>query len=253
MKCIVCQSTNCSVQLMNGTPKNEFIRQYKCEECQCLFETVESMTRLIEQKFIVPTEQQLQEKRRRLQELGLTTEEMYTLQRCEELACIEWLKEIQRQKGISWNQEEADFLIQLQQQTILPEQVINLIIYYVLLIRNRHYLHSGKTSLTVLRDWEQKKIVTAEQGFEQLKAHDQKIKNKGQRKVIRQETMPKFSKEEVLTEEEKLHYELEILTFMDFKTTSDEVKRWLVYKATEKIGSTMGELEEAFRTWRENQ
>lgn len=252
MECVACHSSSCSTYKMRNTPKNEIIRCYRCEKCHCTFETVESVVRLIDQKPSESTDKQLKEKDQRLQEIGLSAEEIHYLQRCEELNCIDWLREIQRQKGISGNSEEDHFLQQRLQETKLQQPVINVLIYYILLVRNRHYLHSGKTFFTTTRDWEQKKIMTAEKAFSQLKEHERKISTKGNRKIIRKEVMPDWSAEErKLTEEESLEFEIQTLKFMDIETDREEVIRWIRYKESAEIGTTLGEMVTAFQEWRE--
>lgn len=252
MECVACQSSSCSTYKMRNTPKNEIIRCYRCEKCHCTFETVESVVRLIDQKPSESTDKQLKEKEQRLQKIGLSAEEIHYLQRCEELNCNDWLREIQRQKGISGNSEEDHFLQQRLQETKLQQPVINVLIYYILLVRNRHYLHSGKTFFTTTRDWEQKKIMTAEQAFSQLKEHERKISMKGNRTIIRKEVMPDWSAEErKLTEEEMLEFEIQILKFLDIEADRDEVSRWIQYKETADVGSTLAEMGPAFKEWRE--
>lgn len=101
MECVACHSSSCSTYKMNNTLKNEIIRCYRCEKCHCTFETVENVVRLIDQKLSESTDKQLKEKERRIQEIGLSAEEIHYLQRCEELNCSDWLREVQRLKGIS--------------------------------------------------------------------------------------------------------------------------------------------------------
>jgi len=130
----------------------------------------------------------------------------------------QYLKSIKDQKNGFVDPSETWTLKSLAERSHLPTSVINILINYILVIKNKPTLDK-KLTMTIANDWSQKRVDTPEKALDAIKelysknqkqTKQKKPYNKQRNfKVVRKETMPKWAAEPYDEEKDKVDPETE--------------------------------------------
>lgn len=129
------------------------------------------------------------------------TEQLISISK--ELAPVAFLEQIKKQKHGIVTSGEQRTLSELVNLRVLPNEVINILIYYLLVEENRSTLNKNLMS-TIADDWSQHNIVDARKAIAEIKQRPVMLKKKAeqraakykQRKVNVKETLPDWAKDD---------------------------------------------------------
>ncbi|MGX4686120.1 replication initiation and membrane attachment family protein [Vagococcus sp. JNUCC 83] len=149
------------------------------------------------------TMQQLDRHKNDLKHQGFTTPEIEVIVSCEKIPPLVFLKAIKEQKNGFVAQNERWTIENLKTQSPLPDEVINMLIHYSLVVLDNPSINQNMVN-TIANDWAQHKITKASEALKQVKNHKKESVNKQvkksynknyTKKPIRTETLPEWAKE----------------------------------------------------------
>jgi len=151
-----------------------------------------------------------------LKQKGYSKMEIAVIVDAREKSPGQYLKSIKDQKNGFVDPSETWTLKSLAERSHLPTPVINILINYILVIKNKPTLDK-QLALTIANDWAQKKVDTPEKALDAIKklySNKQKSPRKSYNKsknskVIRKETMPEWANESYNEDEDKVDPETE--------------------------------------------
>lgn len=139
------------------------------------------LTRIIQQNYLNSTKNQLapvsqepEDKRKKqfrineLKQNGFVNEEIEIILHAEETQPFSYLRSIKQQKGGFVTTNETFLLKELVEQAPLPVSVINILINYILIIKNSAALEKN-FALKIANDWAQDKIRSPEDAMKKVK------------------------------------------------------------------------------------
>lgn len=144
-----------------------------------------------------------------LREKGFTAEEIAIIKHAKNAAPVKYLEAIKKQKNGFVGQPERYVLKDLIEQSPLRKEVINLLMYYILMYNNNPTLDKNYT-LKIANEWSQNGVHTAEDAMERIKSIDtstQAPKSQGQnrrnysnysnynRRPVQKEKLPNWAKD----------------------------------------------------------
>lgn len=147
--------------------------------------------------------QQLDRHKNELKHQGFTAQEIEVIVSCEKIPPLVFLKAIKEQKNGFVAQNERWTVENLKTQSPLPDEVINMLIHYSLVVMNQPSLNQNMVN-TIANDWAQHKITKAYEALKQVKNYKKESANKQikksynknyTKKPIRTETLPEWAKE----------------------------------------------------------
>lgn len=152
-----------------------------------------------------------------LEKAGYKSQEIKLIQLSEQMNPIDFIRDIKEQKNGSVTANEKRLLTDLLKTGILPPAVINMLVYYMLIIQNHPTVNKGLAE-TIANDWAQSGVTKPEQAIEKtkqvigrIKAGAQKrqerrstAKNYGKTTVRKVEKLPDWAKEEQPKKEDDL-------------------------------------------------
>lgn len=138
-----------------------------------------------------------------LKHQGFTKQEIDVIVSCERIAPLIFLKAVKEQKGGFVSNNERWTVENLKEQSPLPDEVINMLIHYSLVVLDNPSLNQNMVN-AIANNWAQKKVFKASDALKQVKAfNDEKAKNTNKRvtknnysnKPVRKETLPDWAVE----------------------------------------------------------
>ncbi|SEK27732.1 replicative DNA helicase loader DnaB [Carnobacterium iners] len=146
-----------------------------------------------------------------LKQQGLTDDDIYLIEASEGISPYEFMTSIKEQKGGYVTNNEEWTLREILSKANLPASVINILIHYVLVIRNNPIFEKS-LAYKISNDWAQNDVVSPEMALEKVKIMYQEnaekqqqaqrkqytnfpSSNYGKTNKIRTETLPEWAKE----------------------------------------------------------
>lgn len=176
---------------------------------------------------------QNQQKNRRgyLHQQGLTDNEINLIEVSEETSPYDFMASIKEQKGGYVTKNEEWTLQEILSKANLPASVINILIHYILAIRDNPIFEKA-LAYKISNDWAQNKIISPELALQKVKTMYQEnaekqqqsqkkqyskypTSNYGKNNKVRTETLPEWAKEGNAEKIEKPMSEIEKQAFMD--------------------------------------
>lgn len=169
-----------------------------------------------------------------LMKKGLTKEDIAVIEVSEQISPYDFMNSIKEQKGGFVTKPEEWTLEEIVKKANLPTAVINILIHYVLVVKNNPTLDQ-KLAYKIANDWAQEKVVAPEEAIQKVKKmylenaekkQQQENRNKtytqnrskgnyNNQTTIRKETLPDWAKAENNQMEEKPMSEEEKQAFME--------------------------------------
>lgn len=138
-----------------------------------------------------------------LKHQGFTKQEIDVITSCERIAPLIFLKAIKEQKGGFVSNNERWTVENLKEQSPLPDEVINMLIHYSLVVLDNPSLNQNMVN-AIANNWAQKKVYKASEALKQVKAFNEEKANKTTNRVnktnyskkpVRKETLPDWANE----------------------------------------------------------
>ncbi len=166
-----------------------------------------------------------------LRQQGLTDNEINLIEASEEISPYDFMTSIKEQKGGYVTKNEEWTLQEILSKANLPSAVINILIHYILVIRDNPIFEKA-LAYKISNDWAQNKVVSPEMALQKVKTmyqdnaekkqQSQKKQysntassNYGKNNKIRTETLPEWAKDGSVAKTEKPMSETEKQAFMD--------------------------------------
>lgn len=169
-----------------------------------------------------------------LTQKGLTKEDIAVIEVSEQISPLDFMNSIKDQKGGFVTKPEEWTLEEIVKKANLPTAVINILIHYILVVRNNPTLDQ-KLAYKIANDWGQEKVVAPEDAIQKVKKmyfenaekrQQQENRNKtytqnrnkgtyGNQATIRKETLPDWAKDENSQTQETPMSEEEKQSFME--------------------------------------
>lgn len=166
-----------------------------------------------------------------LRQQGLTDNEISLIEASEDNSPFAFMTSIKKQKGGYVTNNEEWTLQEILSKANLPTSVINIMIHYILAIRDNPIFEKG-LAYKISNDWAQNKVITPEMALQKVKTmyqeNAEKIQqsqkrqysnfptsNYGKSNKIRTETLPDWAKDGSVEKTEKPMSETEKQAFMD--------------------------------------
>lgn len=166
-----------------------------------------------------------------LQQQGLTDNEINLIKVSEETSPYDFMVSIKEQKGGYVTKNEEWTLQEILSKANLPASVINILIHYILAIRDNPIFEKA-LAYKISNDWAQNKIISPELALQKVKTMYQEnaekqqqsqkkqyskypASNYGKNNKVRTETLPEWAKEGNAEKIEKPMSEIEKQAFMD--------------------------------------
>ncbi|MGB6178281.1 replication initiation and membrane attachment family protein [Carnobacterium sp.] len=166
-----------------------------------------------------------------LRQEGLTDSEINLVEASEEISPFDFMTSIKKQKGGYVTKNEEWTLQEILTKANLPTSVINILIHYILAIRDNPIFEKS-LAYKISNDWAQNKVVSPEKALQKVKTmyqeNAEKIEqaqkkqysrypssNYGNNNKIRTETLPEWAKDGNVEKIEKPMSEIEKQAFMD--------------------------------------
>ncbi|UUV99385.1 replication initiation and membrane attachment family protein [Vagococcus luciliae] len=139
-----------------------------------------------------------------LKHQGFSPEEIAVITSCERIAPLIFLKAIKEQKNGFVAQNERWTIENLKAQSNLPDEVINMLIHYSLVVLNNPSLNQNMVN-TIANNWAQNKVFKASEALKQVKSFKQESTKKAtsknysrnySKKPTRKETLPDWATED---------------------------------------------------------
>lgn len=136
-----------------------------------------------------------------LKHQGFSPEEIAVITSCERIAPLIFLKAIKEQKNGFVAQNERWTIENLKAQSKLPDEVINMLIHYSLVVLNNPSLNQNMVN-TIANNWAQNKVYKASEALKQVKNFKQESTKKAtsknynrhySKKPTRKETLPDWA------------------------------------------------------------
>jgi len=165
---------------------------------------------------------------------GLTKEDIAVIEVSEQISPVDFMNSIKDQKGGFVTKPEEWTLEEIVKKANLPTAVINILIHYILVVRNNPTLDQ-KLAYKIANDWAQEKVLAPEEAIQKVKkmysenaekrqqqenrsksyTQNRGKANYGNQTTIRKETLPDWAKEGNKQSEEKPMSEEEQKAFME--------------------------------------
>ncbi|EDP68011.1 replication initiation and membrane attachment protein DnaB, putative [Carnobacterium sp. AT7] len=169
-----------------------------------------------------------------LTQRGLTIEDIAVIEVSEQISPIDFMNSIKDQKGGFVTKPEEWTLEEIVKKANLPTAVINILIHYILVVKNNPTLDQ-KLAYKIANDWAQEKVVAPEEAIQKVKkmylenaekrqqqenrtktyAQNRNNGNYSKQVTTRKETLPEWAKAENKQAEEKPMSENEKQAFME--------------------------------------
>ncbi len=180
----------------------------------------------------IQNEQKQQRNRKSvLKQQGLTENEITIVEVSEEISPFDFMTSIKDQKGGYVTKNEEWALEEIVQKANLPASVVNILIHYILVVRNNPIFEKA-LAYKISNDWAQNKVVSPEMALQKVKTMyqenaekkkqaerkqytNQKSTSYGKKTTTRKETLPEWAKEDNSAKAEKPMSEAEKQAFMD--------------------------------------
>lgn len=159
-----------------------------------------------------------------LEKAGYREQEIKLIQLSEQMTPIEFIQNIKEQKNGSVTANEKRLLKELLLTGILPPAVINMLVYYMLIIQNHPTVNKGLAE-TIANDWAQTGIMKPEQAIEKTKQVIGKIKAGAQKRQERRSTAKNYGKMPVRKVEKLPEWAKEDHAKKEDELLPDEVQR----------------------------
>lgn len=151
-------------------------------------------------------------RRNTLKQNGFSNEEIEIIEHAEEVKPGEYLNSIKQQKGGFVTSNEQWVLKELVEQSPLSSAVINILINYILIIKDEAVLEKS-LAIKIANDWSQKKVTSPEEAMTKVKQlysesreRQQKYTNKRRNKKSanngRKESLPDWAQKEIAQDEQ---------------------------------------------------
>lgn len=142
---------------------------------------------------IEQSQSEVDERKQELEKAGYSAPEIKLVQLSEKMAPMNFIRDIKEQKNGSVTANEKRLLKDLLKADILPASVINMLIYYILIIQNHPTVNKGLAE-TIANDWAQSGVVKPEQAIEKTKQVIGNVKAKAQKRLERRSTAKNYGK-----------------------------------------------------------
>lgn len=155
-----------------------------------------------------------QSRRQQLLASGFSSSDLSVIEASEELAPMPFLQSIKEQKGGFVTRPEQWTLEDIMSQSNLPASVVNILIHYILVIKNSP-VFDRNLAYKIANDWAQQHIASPEAAIQKVKELRQASKQRlnqnrskntyrnNKKETYRKETLPNWAKEDRSNKEEK--------------------------------------------------
>lgn len=166
----------------------------------------------IQTRPVTYTDEQLSRHKNDLKHQGFTKQEIDVITSCEKIPPLVFLKAIKEQKNGFVAQNERWTIENLKSQSNLPDEVINMLIHYCLVVLNNPSLNQNMVN-TIANNWSQHQVLRASDALNQVKKFKKESESKKVKKTYnrnytkqpaRKETLPEWASSTTVRKETPL-------------------------------------------------